>query len=214
VKYLLAFLAVLLFALPAHAKPSFVDTLKSKTVALVEYDEGELDTTCAGVWVSSNTFVTAEHCVHADNVGDYELFATESDFAKKETRLARVLAKDLAHDLALMITDSPPPSHGIATMATKVEAGQDAHSMGHPLSMPWSYSKGNVSAVRNIDITRGEMWWVQATPAMNPGNSGGGLFDSDGKLIGIASRMRAESQGMGFYVHFSYVAALVASVKK
>jgi S1-C subfamily serine protease len=216
VKHLLSLLlfAVLLVTAPAHAKPTFVETLKSKTVAIVEWDDGDLDSTCAGVWLSTNTFITAEHCVRSDAVGDYELFSSEEDFAKKKTRLARVLAKDPVHDVALLVTDEAPSSHGIATIAPKVEAGQDSHLMGHPLSLQWTYSKGVVSAIRDVDISVEKMLWVQTTAAMNPGNSGGGLFDNEGRLIGIASRVRAEAEGLAFCVHPSHVTALVAGVKK
>jgi S1-C subfamily serine protease len=42
--------------------------------------------------------------------------------------------------------------------------------------------------------------WVQFDAAVNPGNSGGPVIDSDQQVVGIATAKRQEAEGLGFAV--------------
>jgi S1-C subfamily serine protease len=54
------------------------------------------------------------------------------------------------------------------------------------------------------------MWWIQATAPISPGNSGGGLFDAEGDLVGVCSRAAGgRAQALNFWVHVMYVQALL-----
>jgi len=73
-----------------------------------------------------------------------------------------------------------------------VKQGDTATVVGHPLSQRWSLSKGVVSR-----ILEASEWddmklegFIQTDAAMNQGNSGGGVFDEHGHLIGICSFIR------------------------
>jgi S1-C subfamily serine protease len=92
-----------------------------------------------------------------------------------------------------------------------IHAGTFAQTMGHSLGLWWSYSSGDVAAVRYGDLGGPSMVWIQATTPISPGNSGCGLFDEDGDLIGIASRavVRRGAENLNFFVHAQYADALV-----
>jgi S1-C subfamily serine protease len=69
-----------------------------------------------------------------------------------------------------------------------VKPGDDVVVIGHPLGMLWSITTGIVSGIRfNYKISNSaiESTVVQTQTPVNPGNSGGPLLTSDGRLIGV-----------------------------
>jgi serine protease Do len=76
--------------------------------------------------------------------------------------------------------------------------------VGNPLgNFVLSVSQGIISGVdRQADIEGNIMNLTQVDAAVNPGNSGGGLFDSQGRLIGIvnAKNTGIDVEGMGFAI--------------
>jgi S1-C subfamily serine protease len=70
-----------------------------------------------------------------------------------------------------------------------VTPGDDVVVIGHPLGLLWSITTGIVSGVRsNFRISESsttESTVVQTQTPVNPGNSGGPLLTSDGRLIGV-----------------------------
>jgi S1-C subfamily serine protease len=127
------------------------------------------------------------------------------------SRLAHVLALDPGHDLALLRAGNVPPHRFARVAEGPVLQGQFAQAMGHSLGLWWSYSSGAVAAVRQIDINDMDLLWVQAAVPISPGNSGGGLFDEDGNLIGIAHATFASprAQQLNIFVHRDYIRALL-----
>jgi S1-C subfamily serine protease len=87
--------------------------------------------------------------------------------------------------------------------------------MGHPLGLFWSYSRGQVAAIRFRAFGDEEaMSWVQATAPVSPGNSGGGLFDEDGSLIGICHGVLTKGQSLNLFVHPDYIRKFLAEATK
>jgi S1-C subfamily serine protease len=190
--------------------------LTAETVAFVVQDLEETHAYCSGVWVSDTSLVTAAHCLEFREPGEILDYVTHDDvfapgdLAKRPAIVAShamVYAVDDAHDLALLRASSRVHEYVHTTLA-EVRPGAFVATMGHPMGLWWSYSSGEVAAVRLEDIG-GESVWIQATAPISPGNSGGGLFDERGYLIGIASRSLTRGQMLNFYVHGQYVDALM-----
>jgi len=57
-------------------------------------------------------------------------------------------------------------------------------------------SEGLVSGVREADAQT----WVQTTAPISPGSSGGGLFDTQGRLVGITTFLLKDKQNLNFAV--------------
>lgn len=195
---------------PKAISPSArVRQLENRTVALVR--PGAQGPYCSGVWVSGELLLTANHCVADLDVGDTVTYDTRSDVREDGlvifVRAAALVARDEDHDLAL-VRDVGAPAHGFAQISEPY-TGQIAFSMGHPLGLWWSYSQGEVSAIRLKSFGGEEMWWVQATAPISPGNSGGGLFDEDGNLIGVCAATMRNGQNINLFVHPRYAKALV-----
>lgn len=226
-------IAILLGGCARHAslRSPHVDAaaeLTSKTVALVATDEDDGSTRayCTGVWVSQNEILTAAHCVERDPFaallgsdpgiryvvkGDVFVDGGDIEIKYPTTRSATVARFDAVHDLALLRVEAAP-EHATAVLskADAIAQGSFAQSMGHARGFWWSYSSGDVAAVRLAPLGTEPIWWVQATTPISPGNSGGGLFDGEGKLIGICSRgVGGRAQNLNFFVHRDHVAAFL-----
>lgn len=206
--------------------------LTSKTVALVDVDEesGETRAYCTGVWVGPKTILTAAHCVEPSPLAAFlgaaehfryavreEVFVNGSAIEAKYpvTHEADVSVRDEAHDLALLTATGPLPDHKVAELGPNPEQGARVESMGHSKGLWWSYSSGDVAAIRFAPLASDPMLWIQTTTPISPGNSGGGLFDGEGKLVGICSRSLTSprAQNINFYVHTDYLRLLLQGPK-
>ena len=206
-------------AVQPSAKVASATDLAAKSVALVQRDlGGKVRSYCTGVWVSETSILTAYHCVDDAELGDGLEYAVREDiYAPGElherpgafTRLARVYALDEGHDLALLRA-LYAPSHGVAVVSMEpVRPGSLVQTMGHPRGLWWSYSSGDVAAVRQEEINGMDILWVQATPPISAGSSGGGLFDECGLLVGVAHATNPKGQSLNMFVHGQYVDAFL-----
>src|SRR5262249_3459278 len=120
---------------------------------------------------------------------------------------------DPATDLALLKIDPTALAAGDAAPAAptwlavdgsvRVRPGQLVVAIGNPLGFDSTVSTGVVSALgrtlrgRDNRLIDGV---VQHTAPLNPGNSGGPLLDSRGRLVGVNTAIIAYSQGIGFAI--------------
>ena len=122
--------------------------------------------------------------------------------------LGRTIARDAAHDLALIEVASTAP--GLRLRDEDPKVGEELYALGHPFGqatggklsglLVWSAARGIVSGVGP--------WLIQTDAAMNPGNSGGPLVDSQGRVVGIVSR-KIKAEGIGFAAKSDRVTELV-----
>lgn len=122
-----------------------------------------------------------------------------------EATVARVVGGDPSTDLALLHAD--PVELGAPAPAILASAaprpGQLVVAIGNPLGFASTVSAGVVSALgRSLRGRDGRLidGIIQHTAPLNPGNSGGPLADSAGRVLGINTAIIARSQGIGFAV--------------
>ncbi|HEX4752077.1 MAG TPA: trypsin-like peptidase domain-containing protein [Solirubrobacterales bacterium] len=154
--------------------------------------------------------VTAAHVVD-------EASSVEVIFQDGTTRKAEVRGIDEASDLAV-IKFNP---EGIELHPLKVgdssalKVGAAVAAIGAPFEYAWSFSTGIVSGLdRTIEAPDGfsVSHAIQTDAAVNPGNSGGPLLDSEGEVIGVVDQIATDgsadqSSGVGFAVPSSLVSA-------
>lgn len=154
----------------------------------------------SGFLVTDDLILTAAHVVH----GADEL---EAVFVDGENIKANVISSDVHADLALVKLNNTHPHFKPAKLADsdKVNIGDPVFVIGAPFDVSYTLTKGIVSGRRQKGFEE-KMYkseFFQTDAALNPGNSGGPLFNMDGEVIGIASFIKSNSGsniGLGFAV--------------
>ncbi|NLX75631.1 MAG: trypsin-like serine protease, partial [Synergistaceae bacterium] len=109
---------------------------------------------------------------------------------------AQLLAYDEKTDLALLKIEADNLVSASLADSDEVQVGQQVFAIGNPLGqLGGTVTEGIISATsREITVDNQTMTLLQTSAAVNSGNSGGGLFDSKGNLVGI---INAKSSGIG-----------------
>jgi S1-C subfamily serine protease len=158
---------------PAHRAPSQFDKYLDSVVVV-----GTNDGTGSGFFVSRDGYIaTVWHVVR----GQKTVSITDRNGRTME---GEVVALSREHDLALIKVEGtnfrPLP------LASEVAppAGREVVAVGAAQDLPWSVSKGIVSAMRSFKSARA----IQTDAALGPGSSGGPLIDvASGRVLGIVS---------------------------
>jgi S1-C subfamily serine protease len=162
------------------ASPSVV------TVKLFGGEDGRLLTQGSGVVVGPGTVVTNRHVV--------EMGGEVRVVDKGQAFPASVLYADREYDLcALEAPGLSAPPVEMASVQT-VRVGQRVYSIGGPRGLERSISDGLVSSIRAF----GSFPVIQTNAPVSKGSSGGGLFDTDGRLVGITTFSAIEGQNINF----------------
>ncbi len=117
---------------------------------------------------------------------------------------ASILGSNPNTDFAVLKTaasiDAYTPLEIVTSSTLKV--GDPVIVVGTPYGLAGSMSNGIVSALnRTLTSTNGEISnIIQTTAPLNPGNSGGPLMNYKGQVVGIATAIVQDSQGIGFAV--------------
>src|SRR5581483_5138914 len=116
---------------------------------------------------------------------------------------ATTVGADAPTDLAVVsVGASGLPYAELGTSAT-LRVGQLVIAIGNPLGFSSTVSAGVVSALgRTMRATTGRLMEniIQSDVPLNPGNSGGPLVDSRGRIVGINTAMILGAQGLSFSV--------------
>ncbi len=158
----------------------------------------------SGVIISDDGFiVTNNHVVqNAD-----EITVTLNN---KRTFKAKVIGSDPSYDLAVIKIDATALPYLVYGNSDEVKIGQWVLAIGYPLNLETTVTAGIVSAkARSLGLNKDKTGnpggavesFIQTDAAVNMGNSGGALINTDGRLIGINSAIASPT---GYYSGYSY----------
>ncbi len=167
----------------------------------------------SGVIISDDGYIiTNNHVV--DQMDEIEVVLND-----RRSFSAKVIGTDPSTDLALLKIDAKNLPYLTYGNPDDLKLGQWVLAVGNPYNLTSTVTAGIISAkARNIDILRGQFAiesFLQTDAAVNPGNSGGALVDTQGNLVGIntaiASRTGAYS-GNSFAIPVSIVKKVVGDL--
>jgi hypothetical protein len=118
-------------------------------------------------------------------------YGAEVEFADAERDLCQLKVKELG-----------APAVAFADVA-KLRTGQRAYAIGAPRGLELTLTEGIISSLRGGDDDRQPL--IQTSAAVSRGSSGGGLFDADGRLIGITTFQLRDGQQLNFAVSVEWV---------
>ena len=136
-----------------------------------------------------NLFVTNHHVVEG-----FRQVAIEDHSRRRY--LAHVLLTNPSQDIALLKAENNFPSLPDIRLTTQeARTGEKIYVAGFPFGIPFTVTEGTVSAP--LQFIDGQ-YRIQTDAAVNPGNSGGAMFNSKGEIVAITSSKFTNADNMGF----------------
>lgn len=167
---------------------------------------------------------------HADGTGScfylkqYDLFVTNyhvvEGFKKmaiqdndKNLFLADVVLVSPDLDIALLSAKgdfSNLPEIKMPKSGENVKIGQKLNVAGYPFGMPFTVTEGTVSAPKQLIRNK---YYIQTDAAVNPGNSGGPMFDENNNLVAITASKITDADNMGFGIPVTGLSKILEDIK-
>lgn len=174
----------------------------SPSVVLVEVTTSEGHSQGSGVVVGDRQIATNAHVIRGAR-GPITIRQGDSVWR------AEVENVDEEHDLAILGVvlrrneQFSLPAVRRRTTST-LTVGERVYAIGAPRGLERTLSDGLISGIP----ARGDNAVIQTSAAISPGSSGGGLFDDQGRLVGITTQTYRDSQNLNFVVSADYVGKL------
>ena len=203
--------AAVLAAGSAHAlSPQDVFSKVQGAVWVVRAEHGAAPTMALGsaVAIAPRLLITACHVVNgATGV------TVARDNGKRVVKIATVVHDpDHTRDLCLLsANDDLGPTPAEIAPIDQVKVGEHVYAIGAPLGLELSLTDGLVSSLRHLNNE--PLPDIQFSAAIAPGSSGGGLFDGDGRLIGVTVAIASkETDNLAFAYPAQWVMEVPARV--
>ena len=176
----------------------------SNNYAMFGYGQTESGETSETVGSGSGVIVTSDGYIVTNNhvVEGADTIKVHLEDGTEYT--ATLIGTDSYTDLAIIKIDATGLPAATLGNSSEMLVCDAVYAIGNPLGVfASSVSEGIISGLdRVIEIDGNQMTLMQTTAAVNPGNSGGGLFNSKGELIGIvnAKSSGTDVEGLGFAI--------------
>ncbi len=166
--------------------------------------------TGSGIIISDDGYILTNN--HVVSSSEAEAYYQVSEATKITVTLfdddtqydAKIVGTDEETDLAVIKIDKTGLTKAEFADSDSIKVGEFAMAVGSPLGLQSSITCGVVSAVnREVTDTDGKTYTlIQTDAAINAGNSGGALVNSEGKVIGVNTlKLTGEDvEGMGFAI--------------
>lgn len=188
--------------------PAMAEMLRERTVVLLRDGDFGPQVSCSGVWMNEQVILTAAHCVkhrQETSFATYDGVFLPSGVMREDilSHTAYLWKEDDDLDLAELViptTTAELIPHPATRLAPSAQLGQHVWVMGHPSGYVWSITSGDISGIR----TSYDVKVIQTDAKVWFGNSGGGLFNDRGELLGIASYL-TRGDYFGWFIHRDHI---------
>jgi len=154
--------------------------------------QGNLKTQGSGVLFPSGKIATNCHVV--------EEGASYLVGRSKQLVSATLYAEDGDKDICLLDAKGIEGKPAQLGKAASLKVGVPVYAVGAPMGLELSLSDGIVSQLRG-----GPPPFIQTTAAISPGSSGGGLFDGEGRLVGLTTLYMEGGQSLNFAIPVEWI---------
>lgn len=123
---------------------------------------------------------------------------------------AKLEHADAPRDLCLLtVANFTAPAVAVRSVK-ELKVGERAYAIGNPQGFEVTLSEGLISGLRGelpgLPVDQGGSEVIQTTAPISPGSSGGGLFDAEGRLVGITSLIRRDAQNINIALPADWLA--------
>jgi serine protease Do len=202
----------------AKVSASVVNVTVKGVTASPFYGQQQYEGVGSGIVYTADGYIlTNDHVVSVDGQAADSVVVT---FATGEQVDATIVARDSSKDLALLKVAKTGLVPVVFAKSSDVKVGQWAFAIGSPFDYSNSVTVGIVSGL-NRTLSTGNSTlpeltgMLQTDAAISPGNSGGGLFNAEGKLIGMPEAYISGASGaenLGFAIPADTVASLASQL--
>ena len=153
----------------------------------------------SGIIISQDGYIlTCAHVVSGATSVKVQLNGSDQSYD------ATVVGVDSTSDIAVLKIDATGLTPAVIGDSDKLAVGETTVAVGNPLgTLSNTVTQGIVSALnRQVTVEDNDMTLIQTDTSISPGNSGGGLFNANGELIGVvnAKSSYSEAEGIGFAI--------------
>ena len=155
----------------------------------------------SGVIISSDGYILT--CAHVvDGASNITVTIGDKDYT------ATLVGEDTTSDIAVIKIDADGLTPATVGDSDSLKVGQNVMAVGNPLGeLGGTVTGGMISALNRSVTIQGSssvntMSLIQMDASVSPGNSGGGLFNMNGELVGIvnAKSSSSDAEGLGFAI--------------
>ena len=200
-----------------HFESSFIKTyptvdMYTNNIAEDEDAETHDEWTGTGFALNNGYVVTNYHVI--ENAKSICIQGIKGNFTSKYN--ATVIATDRYNDLALLqITDDSFNVFGSIPYNVKTsvsDVGEEVFVLGYPLTSTMGDEiKLTTGVISSRTGFQGDVSLYQISAPIQPGNSGGPLFDNKGNLIGVVNAKHKGAENVGYAIKTSYLKNLIES---
>ena len=153
----------------------------------------------SGIIISQDGYIlTCAHVVSGATSVKVQLNGSDESYD------ATVVGADSTSDIAVLKIEATGLTPAVIGDSDKLAVGETTVAVGNPLgTLSNTVTQGIVSALnRQVTVEDNDMTLIQTDTSISPGNSGGGLFNANGELIGVvnAKSSYSEAEGIGFAI--------------
>ncbi|MBE6615474.1 MAG: trypsin-like serine protease [Ruminococcaceae bacterium] len=158
----------------------------------------------SGVILSTDGYVITNNHVICGDDGVTPADTITVRLTNGEEYKAELIGTDADSDIAILKIEAENLSPAVCGNSDKLVVGEAVLAVGNPLGeLGGTQTEGIISALdREIDVNGTTMTLLQTSAAVNPGNSGGALFNMRGELIGVVNAKSSGTgiEGLGFAI--------------